>query len=221
MKHPGYGEQIVDIVKSKPYGVAIYQDDVARELVEKFEIPLDQAKKITNINLKRLADKEELERLQKGIYYRTKQTIFGKAKPSMEAVATRILTKEEGDIIGYETGASFRNRLGLLSLLPRDKEIVTNGYRKQIGKKSHIIPKRPITRITRDNYKYFQILDVIKELKSAYIDVDNPEEIVSAYIKRENLDKIKLIYLARRFYPVKTVLQLIDIIVEDKDEITR
>lgn len=220
MEFQGYGEQIIQTVQTIPYGTAIFQEDIARILAENFVIPLEQAKKITNVNMKRLADKREIERLQKGIYYRAKQTVFGKTKPNIDAVMTRLLTEQGGEVIGYETSNCFRNKIGLITLLPKNKEIATNGYRKQIDARSHVIPKKPITKVNRNNYRYLQILDTIDDLPKVYVDAENPNKVVKTYIEREQLDKVKLIYTARMYYPTKTVLRVIDIMAEEEYELT-
>lgn len=67
MEQLGYGEFIAGIVKNLPYESAIQTEDIAEQLAERFALPNDKARKLTNVKLKRMADNGEIERLQKGI----------------------------------------------------------------------------------------------------------------------------------------------------------
>lgn len=197
-----------------PYNLAIFPENIAKTLAEQFAIPLEQAQKVTNVNLKRLADKEQIERLQKGIYYKAKETVFGKTKPNIDNVMTQVLTMKEEEIIGYETGASFLNKIGLTTLMPREKEIATNGYRRKLDSNCHIVMKKPVTAINAINYKYLQVLDAIHGLQTSYLDAENPCTILCEYIEKQNLDKFELVCFARKYYGQKTLLKLLDIIME-------
>lgn len=220
MNYQGYGEHIAQSIKNFPYGIAIFSDQVAKLLAEQFSIPLEQAKKITNVNLNRMAGKEEIERLQKGVYYRAKQTAFGKTKPNMEAVTEQILTQRDDDVIGYETGAAFFHLAGLTSLMPRSKEIATNSYRRKVEANCHIVAKKPVTEINKKNYRYLQFIDAVDQMPSAFIDAENPKQILVEWIHREELDKEHLIYYARKYYSNNTLFRLIDTILEVENEIT-
>lgn len=214
MEYQGYGKFITELIEQAPYGTAMFTEEVAKNLSEQFAIPLDHAKKVTNANLKRLADKGVIERLQSGIYYKALDTVFGKTKPNIDAVMTRFLTVSGEEIIGYETSASFQNSIGLITLMPRMKEIVTNRHRNKLDKKCHIVLRRPKTEINKDNYKYLQLLDLVDEFPSVYTDAEDPYRLLNEHLAKQNLDKLKLIVLAKKYYPQKTLLRLLDIIFE-------
>lgn len=214
MDYQGYGTQIMQTINHIPYGVAIFPENIAKILVEQFAIPLEQAQKVTNVNLKRLADKEQIERLQKGIYYKAKETVFGKTKPNIDTVMIQVLTVNEEERIGYETGASFLNQIGLTTLMPRDKEIATNGYRRKLDPNCHIVMKKPVIEIHTNNYKYLQFLDAVDGLQTFHVDAENPYLVLREYAAKQNLDKLRLITFAKGYYCQKTLLKLLDIIVE-------
>lgn len=218
MDYQGYGTQIMQTINHIPYGVAIFPEFIAKTLAEQFAIPLEQAQKVTNVNLKRLADKEQIERLQKGIYYKAKETVFGKTKPNIDAVMTQVLTINENEVIGYETGASFLNKIGLSTLLPRDKEIATNGYRRKLDATCHIVTKKPVTEINNNNYRYLQFLDAVDGLHTSHVDAENPYMTLQEHAAKQNLDKLKLICFAKKYYGQRTLLKLLDIILEVEDE---
>jgi predicted transcriptional regulator of viral defense system len=104
-------------------------------MAREYAIPVHKAKPITNVTLKRLADRGVIERFQKGVYYRVKQTVFGKARPSEDILEAQLLTRRGNEIIGYETGFSLMNKLGLTTLVPKKREIATNAYRMLMSMK--------------------------------------------------------------------------------------
>jgi hypothetical protein len=64
MEYRGYGKFLTEIISRERYGTAIFADDVAVVLALKFAIPMEHAKKVVNVNLKRLADRGIIERLK-------------------------------------------------------------------------------------------------------------------------------------------------------------
>ncbi len=147
MEYRGYSKILNETISRERYGTAIFADDVAVVLALKFAIPMEHAKKVVNVNLKRLADRGIIERLKTGIYYKAKETAFGKTKPNIGAVMTRFLTLNGEDIIGYETGVSFQNRIGLITLMPKIVEIATNRHRIKLDIKCHITVCKPKRRL--------------------------------------------------------------------------
>lgn len=218
MEQAGYGEHIAYTVRSVPYEAAIQTEDIAGQLAEKFALPYDQAKTITNVKLKRMADKGEIERLQKGVYCHVKQTFFGKVTPSAEQVLLKTLTLQNGAKIGYESGASLLNKLGLTTLIPRDIEITTNRYGAKLPEGCHIKLRKPPAVVTDDNWKYLQFIDMFEKLPEAHTDAEKPERLLLQYVKRQQIDSLTLIFTVRRYYPQKIVLPLIDLLMEVENE---
>jgi len=72
MKRLGYGEFIMNKIADIPYGKPFQTDIIAKAMAEEYAIPVQKANPITNVTLKRLADKGLIERFQKGVYYRQK-----------------------------------------------------------------------------------------------------------------------------------------------------
>ncbi|MGE4446291.1 MAG: DUF6088 family protein [Synergistaceae bacterium] len=214
MEYRGYGKFLAERIARERYGTAIFADDFAVDLTSQFAIPLEHAKKVVNVNLKRLADRGIIQRLKAGIYYKAKETAFGKTKPNIDAVMTRVLTINDEEIIGYETGVSFQNSIGLITLMPKIKEIATNRYRIKLDPNCNIAVRKPKTKINKDNYKYLQFIDLIDELPTAYIDAADPYLLLNGYINKQELDKLKLISIAKKYYPNKTLLRLLDVLFE-------
>ena len=115
-------------------------------------------------------------------------------------------------MIGYETGLSVLNRLGLVSQMPKRKSIATNRYTKRVPAGMQVEIKRPSVMVKRSNYRYLQILDVIRDLDRAPVDAAKPEELLKGTIKALELDTDVLIYMARNFYNTRILIKTIDII---------
>jgi predicted transcriptional regulator of viral defense system len=213
MERLTYGEFITNKIADIPYGQAFQTDVIAEAMAEEYKVPVQKAKPITNVTLKRLADKGLIERFQKGVYYRAKQTAFGKARPSEELLEAQLLTRRGNEIIGYETGFSLMNKIGLTTLVPKKREIATNAYRKNVDDR-FIIVRKPAVTVNADNFRYLQFLDVIKDLPEAHVDAENPKALLHAFAERNELDTVKALAYARQHYPQKTLLGLVDVLVE-------
>jgi len=181
-------------------------------LVREFNIDITQAKKIANVNLKRIADHQDLERFQKGIYYKAQLTLFGKTKLNPISVAIRTyVVNPNNEIIGYETGPSFLNKIGLTTQIAKNKYFATNLYQRngsRVDKNLNVVIRKPPIKVTTDNYKYLQLLDAIENKDNTVIDAINPEKVIFNYIKKSNLDFMKLIVLASKYYKKEVLLQM-------------
>lgn len=214
MEISGYGKFIMGNIEGVPFGVPIYTQEVAKNLALAFDIDLKKAKGLVNVNLKRIADKSDLERYQKGIYYKAKATPFGRTKLNPGLLAHNAYVKRGGKVIGYETGPSFLNRIGLASQLTKHTYFATNvfkhnGSRTDEDKKA-IIRKPPET-VNEGNYKYLQLLDAIENKDKVTIDALHPERIVLKYIADNELDFAKIVAFAAKSYKKEVLLQLGDI----------
>ena len=211
-----YSEYITKIIKSIPDGETFRAQDIANNLKKDLKLPTEQAKTLTNIKLKRMADNKQIERFEKGVYFKSKQTPFGIIRPSINQYAIQILTKQNGKVLGYESGVSFMNRLSITTLVPKNIEITTNSYRKKLPEGCRVATKKPIIEITEGNYLYFQLLDVINNLSKTPIDAPNPEKLIKNFACMNNLDIFKLIVYARKHYNHRTLIHIIDIFIDDK-----
>src|SRR5437867_219615 len=92
--------------------------------------------------LSRLTRKGMIERLSKGVYYRTRDTPFGKSRPNPSAVqklASRRTTV-------FPSGISAANLLGFTTQTARRGEVATSGFslpRKLFGSDTVIHTRRP------------------------------------------------------------------------------
>lgn len=113
--------------------------------------------------LSRLVEKGVIKRARKGYYYKPKVTVFGELRPR-EEVLLSIYLFEKKKQVAYVTGTQLYNRLGLTTQVPNAIRVAS--FEKQIKGKvgnSIIKPAKSYVRVTSDNIKYLEILDVIKD----------------------------------------------------------
>lgn len=171
-----------------------------------------EVKKAVNVNMARLEKADRIIRIEKGVYCKKIKTAFGYYIPNKEALFCKKLLYHEEDVIGYETGLSALNRLGLVSQLPKRKCIATNLYTKRVPAGIQVEIRKPSINVNCANYRYLQILDAIRDLEGAPVDAVRPEELLRDTIERLELNTDVLIYMARKFYKPKILIKTIDII---------
>lgn len=213
MKQQGYGKYIEQVIDKVPYGNIILPRTLAKTMAREFALPLTKATMACNLKVKRLADKGALVRLEKGMYCRYKQTVFGSVEPSPEQVAAQRLLFKEGKVIGYETGAAELNEMGLVTLMPRNIEIASNNYRAKLPKDCCVKARKPVIKINNKNWKYLQFVDIIDNLPRFPVDATKPEELLQNYIKQHKLDAMTLIAIASKYYSQKTLLRLVKLLI--------
>lgn len=206
-----YGECINSFVENLANGSIFETEQVAQAVAKKYGIELRHAKSVTNNQLKRFTDAGHIDRIQKGVYYKTSNTVFGKALPNLEAYAIQLLTIQNQQRIGYVTGATFMNQIGLTTQMPKQIEIVSNQYRRILPDGCHVQAKRPPVQINTDNYKYLQLLDAIQTLEENNIDAEDSYEIIRRAAQAKEIAPLILIGYARQHYPIKTLLKTVDI----------
>ena len=139
-------------------------------------------------------------RHKKGVYYRTEDTPFGKAGIKYPELIKRAYLQDGSEIIGYETGPSFMNKIGLTTQMPHYTYLATERIKKSyVDKKSGICLIKPVVNITNENYRYLQFLDMLENRMNVTIENENYREILRNHIIRVDLSFEGLIGYAR-FY---------------------
>ncbi len=72
-----------------------------------------------------------IDHFRKGAYYKHKTTIFWKTPVNPAQFVTKTYIKRNNEVVGYETGASLLQKMGLTTQLPKYRYIATN---RQKGK---------------------------------------------------------------------------------------
>ena len=115
--------------------------------------------------LSRMVKDNKLEKIEKGVFYKPKNSKFGKISPNINEIIKKELEKD-GQITGYVTGVNLYNKLGLTTQISNVIEIAINKRKlsKEImGNKIKFI--QVYSEITNENIPLLQILDTIKNIK--------------------------------------------------------
>jgi hypothetical protein len=112
-----------------------------------------------------LAAAGKIEKLSKGKYYKPEVTPFGPLLPDFSQIVKDLL-EEDGKLIGYLTGFSIYNKLGLTTQVSNVIQIGSNDTRPTFMRERYTVSyiKQKNT-ITRDNVPLLQILDAIRYIK--------------------------------------------------------
>lgn len=115
--------------------------------------------------LERLQKTGVIKRLSKGIFYKPEQTVFGALLPEYDELLRPFLF-ENGKRVGYITGTSLYNRLGLTTQVPIRIKIAKRGNRLTVNRgplKAEII--KSYGEINDYNYEVLGLLDAFKDIQ--------------------------------------------------------
>lgn len=170
------------------------------------DIISDPGKKEAAIKaLNRMAQSGKIAKLSKGKYYRPEETVFGKLQPDQYQVVKDLL-EENGKVIGYLTGLSIYNKLGLTTQVSNTIQVGSNDIRPTFRRERYTISFiRQKNTITKENIPVMQLLDAIRYIKKI------PDAAPASAVKRlmaiiEELPENNLPAMARlaQKYPPQT-----------------
>ncbi len=192
-----------DIIESKirrlPVGYVFTYED--------FDIPVDKVDALTKA-LSRMVQDGKIRKLSPGRFYKPRCTDFGELKPEVYQVVKDLL-EQNGNILGYLTGYSSFNKLGLTTQISSIIQIGANEPKKSITRGIYKIRfiKQPNT-ITKENIPLLRILDAIRNIKEIPdTTVQDSCKILINIAKKINNDDIEIIVrLAKKYNPATRAL---------------
>ena len=158
-----------------------------------FEVPVEKTDALIKA-LSRLVASGKIVRLSKGQFYKPERTEFGMLKPP-EYQIVKDLLEEKNKIIGYVTGVSIYNKLGLTTQVSNTIQIGTNIERKPIKRGIYKIRFiRQKNSITKDNTYLLQVLDAVRFIKRIPdADVNSScKRIISIFRSLSQAEKISI-----------------------------
>lgn len=142
-----------------------------------FTLEVSQKEAVIKV-LNRLAASGKIAKLSKGKFYKAEQSPFGELPPNERQIVKDYLEKD-GKIMGYLTGYSVYNQLGLSSQVGNIIQIGTQSLRPATKRgKYKIVFVRQKNTITKENIPLFQLLDAIRNIKKI------PDATVTDSVKR-------------------------------------
>ncbi len=192
---------VFDYIDKYPEDEPIFIEDIKEYIIKHYaDNNKDNILKNVNVILNRLKNEGFIKAEYKGVYYKPIITMFGEmALDPNKLIQLKYLKDRNGNVKGYIAGAKLFNKIGLTTLVPNVTDIVTNEckYHKQYDKNLRVYINKPKTKITNENYKYLQFIDIITNKEHINIEVENANEIFYNIIKEYNLDFEKIIKYAR------------------------
>ncbi len=125
-------------------------------------------------------------------------------------IEQKYLKDPNGEVIGYETGFSIANQLGLTTQVTNVSYIYSNAVADKLREirisNRRFVINSPRVKVTSKNYKLLQVLDIIGDFKK-YSECSNEEaqKIFEKYLNNLELSKNEINELISS-YPVKTQL---------------
>lgn len=160
-------------------------------------------------SLNRLAASGKISKISKGRYYKPENTPFGKLQPDQKQIVKDLLEDNSGKIIGYLTGYSIYNELGLTSQISNVIQIGKNEIRPSFKRERYTISfvKQKNT-INKENIPYLQILDAVRYIKKIPdSNIENSCKRFLAIIKNfSDMEVNNLVRLALKYPPATRAL---------------
>jgi hypothetical protein len=174
---------------------------------EDFNLPADKIDALTKA-LSRLVQDGKIRKLSPGRFYKPRRTEFGELKPEVYQVVKDLL-EQNGRILGYLTGYSAYNQIGLTTQVSGIIQIGTNEPKKNITRGMYKIRfiKQP-NKITKENIPFLRILDAIRNIKEIPdTTVQDSCKTLMALIKKINKEEREnIIRLAKKYNPAARAL---------------
>ena len=165
-------DDVMNITKEIRKRISNFADDYVFTASD-FDFGIDNQAAVVKA-LNRMAKSGEITKLSKGKFYKPRKTQFGELRPSAYQIAKDYIEKD-GKLIGYITGYSAYNALGLTTQISSYIQIGTNQYRRSVKREKYIISfiKQP-NPITKKNVDILRILDAIRFIRE--IPATTPDE---------------------------------------------
>lgn len=158
--------------------------------------------------LNRMAASGKITKLAKGRYYKPENTPFGDLEPNQFQIVKDLL-EDDGKTIGYLTGFSVYNQLGLTTQISNIIQIARNDIRPTLKRERYTIKfvKQKNT-ITKENIPFLQVLDAIRYIKKI------PDSSLSSVCLRfitllksySEKDLVALVRLSQKYPPASRAL---------------
>ena len=157
------------------------------------EIGLSESNKRRQFKI--LVDSGKLKRFDNGIYYIPKKSkLGGEVCIPPDVFVQNKYVARNNRILGYYSGYTFANQIGISTQVPYIQEIVTNEIgnpikRLNLNGRTFVIRKAR-TQLTETNVKVLQLLDLLKDIEMySELDRDELRECLLKYINNNKITK--------------------------------
>ena len=159
-----------------------------------------------------LCEQGKLMRFEKGIYYIPSVTMLGVSHMDAKKVINKKYIDNGKDVIGYYSGVTFLNMLGLSTQVPNVSEIYTNNEnsrtREIVIGSQRVILRKAREKIGRDNVAVLSFLELMNFTDSKFYD-DEKIEIVKQYMEKTGVTIDSVLKYAP-YFPDKAMRTLVE-----------
>lgn len=162
--------------------------------------------------LGRLCDEEKIIRFEKGVYYIPTDTLLGKSKLDPKKVITKKYINDGIEQIGYFSGITFMNMLGLSTQMPNTLEIYTNKEPSRVREvpvgNQKVLLRRSRANINSNNAATMSFLELMNFTDATFYD-DDKKKIIAEFIEKNRITR-KSISKYSPYFPDKAMRTLIE-----------
>lgn len=162
--------------------------------------------------LNKLCDEKKIIRYERGLYYIPTQTIFGSSILDPNKVIVKKYIFDGLETIGYYSGITFLNQLGLTTQVPNVIEIYTNNEPSNVREitigKQRVVLRKTRTTVNKSNVAVLSFLEMMNSMTSSFID-DEKKLIVNRYIAQNDITRRDITRYVPMF-PDKAIRTLVE-----------
>ncbi|MEE0796452.1 MAG: DUF6088 family protein [Anaerovoracaceae bacterium] len=162
--------------------------------------------------LKKLCDEEKIIRFEKGVYYIPTDTPLGKSRLDPKKVIIKKYINDGNKIIGYFSGMTFMNMLGLSAQMPNMMEIYTNNEPSRVREvpvgSQRVLLRRSRTVINSSNAATLSFLELMNFTDAGFYDAEK-KKIVAAFIDKNGITR-KSVSIYSPYFPDKAMRTLVE-----------
>lgn len=191
------------LVKTYGYNEAIMLDEISFA-----DYSVSWIKK----SLGQLCKECKIIRFEKGVYYIPTDTLLGKSKLDPKKVIIKKYINDGNDKIGYFSGMTFINMLGLSTQMSNTLEIYTNNEPSRVREvpmgNQKVLLRRSRTEINSENSAVMSFLELMNFTDASFYD-DDKKKIIKKFIKENGITR-KSISEYSPYFPDKTMRTLVE-----------
>lgn len=162
--------------------------------------------------INRLVKDGKLMKFDKGICYIPNDTPFGKSILNPNKVIEKKYINDGSDVIGYYSGVSFLNMIGMSSQVANRIEIYTNKetskFREVSVGRQRVILRRARVNITEKNAPVLSLLEMMNFVSPEFFG-DDEKRLAAEYVEKNNIAKGDITKYAP-FFPDKALKTFVE-----------
>ena len=152
------------------------------------------------------------KRQEKGVYYIPTDTPLGKSRLDPKKVIIKKYINDGNKIIGYFSGITFMNMLGLSAQMPNIMEIYTNNEPSRVREvpvgSQRVLLRRSRTVINSSNAATLSFLELMNFTDAGFYDAEK-KKIVAAFIDKNGITR-KSVSIYSPYFPDKAMRTLVE-----------